>query len=111
MTAWTQASTGVVVKDWLPNLGFKIIHVKTPAGFINGTDTMAVDLTKYGARNIIGVIGFQETTAGSVTLMMAVSATTGGVAGLTTAVSSGTLTITTVLPANTCVTNFIIFAY
>jgi hypothetical protein len=111
MTVWTQSSTGVEVRDWLPNLGFKIVHVKVPSTFASGTDTLTVDLTKYGARNVIGVLGFQETTVGSVTQQMAVSATLGGAVGLTTSVSTGTLTITPLLPATTCVTDFIIFAY
>ena len=111
MVVWTESTSGVSVKDMVPGLGFKQILVKAPATFVNGTDTITVDLTKYGCRNIIGVLMFQETTAGSVTLLNAVSATTGGVVGLTTAVSSGTLTITPLLPANTCITNFIIFAY
>jgi len=111
MTAWTQATSGVSVNEITPALGFKMILVKTPATFVNGTDTMAIDLTKYGCRNCAGVLMFQETTAGSVTLLNAVSATTGGVVGLTTAVSAGTLTISPLLPANTCITNFVIFAW
>jgi hypothetical protein len=109
--AWVTTSTGVVCKEIVPNMGYKMIFARLPATFVNGTDTFAIDLTPYGCSKIAGVLMFQETTAGSVTLQSAVSATLVGVAGLTTAVSSGTLTITPLLPANTCITNFIIFAY
>jgi hypothetical protein len=110
--AWTDTTAGVVVKDVTPNLGVKIIHVRTPATFVNGTDTIAIDLKKFGANNISGVLMFEETTAGSITLQSAVSATLGGVSGFTTAVSAASvLTITPLLPANTCITSFIIFAY
>ena len=111
MVVWTQSSTGVNVEDMVPNLGFKQIMVRTPATFVNGTDTITVDLNRYGATKLAGIFMFQETTAGSVVVLSAVHASTGSDVGLTTTVASGVLTITPLLPANTCITNFVILAY
>jgi hypothetical protein len=110
--AWTDTTSGVTVKEITPNSGVKIIIVRTPATFSTTTnDTMAVDLTKFGAYYCAGVLGFQETTVGSITTQMGVTAA-GGLSGFTTAVVTGTLTITTVAPASgACVHSFIIFAY
>jgi hypothetical protein len=110
MTAWTDTSTGIVVKEVSPNSGLKIIHVKTGAGYVAAADTMAVDLKKFGANQCIGVLMFQETTAGSIIQQSAIKDDTGGVVGFTTAVVTGVLTITTKLPAVTCTHSFIIFA-
>ena len=111
MTAWTDTSVGVVVRDVVPDGAIKVIMVRAPAAFINNTDTMAVDLTHFGALQCLGVIGFQETTAGSITQQMSISVTTGGVVGMTTAcTAAGILTITPKSPASTCITTFIIFA-
>ena len=116
--AWTDTTAGVICKDISPNMGLKIIHARLPATFVNGTDTFAIDLRKFGATSCAGVLMFEETTAGSVTLQSAVSPTLGGVSGLTTAVvttagaiTTSILTITPLLPANTCITSFVIFAY
>lgn len=108
--AWTDTTTGVSVKELAPNGGMKIIAVKVPATFVNGTDTLAITLASYGATALLGVIGFQETTAKSVTTQFGVDAT-GGLKGMTTAVAAGVLTITPLLPANTCISTFIIFCY
>jgi hypothetical protein len=83
-----------------PNPGVKIIQVVTDATVVGGTDTLTVDLTKYGARNVHAVLGFDETTTGSVVVQEQP----------TTAVSSGVLTITLGGSA-TCVHTFYIFAY
>jgi len=108
--AWTDATAGVSVKEITPNSGVKIIVAKVPATFVNGTDTLAVDLKKFGANTVNGVLMFQESTAGSIVLQGAVHAATGSVVGFTTAVAAGVLTITPLLPASTCITSFIIFA-
>ncbi len=86
MTAFTDGTTsGVVTKVVTPDLGLKVIQVRVPATFEWGADTIVVDLANYGAKSVSGVLAFEETTAGSIT----VPATTG-----TTAVSSGVLTYT-----------------
>lgn len=86
MVAFTDGTTsGVVTKDIVPSLGVKVLQVRVPSTFVWGTDSIVVDLGNYGASKVSGVIAFEETTAGSVT----VAATAG-----TTAVSSGTLTYT-----------------
>ena len=53
---------------------------------VDAADTIAVDLTKYGinATGLIGVLGFEHTTANSITVQLQP----------TTAVSSGTVTLT-----------------
>ncbi len=86
MTAFTVGTTsGVVLKDIVPGLGVKVIQIRVPSTFIWGTDSIVVDLANYGASKVSGVLAFEETSAGSVT----VPATTG-----TTAVSGTTLTYT-----------------
>lgn len=86
MVAFTDGTTsGVETKNIAPILGVKIIQTRVPATFVWGTDTIVVDLGDYGASKVSGVVAFEETTAGSVT----VAATAG-----TTAVSSGVLTYT-----------------
>ena len=109
MVAFTDGTTsGVVTKDVTPNYGVKILQVRVPATFVWGTDTLAVDLTKYGAYYCAGVLGFVETTAGSITVPCGAVGTQLG----TTAVSSGTLTFTsTGCAANTKGGTLIIFAY
>ena len=102
MTVWTDKTIGVVGKDAIPNLGIKMVHIRTPATFVNGTDTLAVTLSDFGLTTFVAVLGFEETTAGSVSVP---------ITALTTSVTNGVLTIATTTPANTCVTDFIIFGY
>jgi len=111
MVTWTQASTGVSVKDMIPQLGFKQILVRIPATFVGGTDTITIDLSLYGCTNVVGTLVFRETTAGSVTGLNAVHAGTGSETGWTTAVASGVLTVAPILPPTTCIYNIIIWAY
>lgn len=83
-----------------PALGVKIIKVKLDAT-ADDTDTHAVDLTAYGCTNIDGILGFTESTTGSVVITEAP----------TTSVSSGTLTITVGGSTDNKARTFIIFAY
>ncbi len=86
MSTFTDGTTsGVVTKDVTPGLGVKLIQLRVPDTFVWGTDEIVVDLTKYGASKITGVLAFEETTEGSIV----VAATEGA-----TIVSSGTLTYT-----------------
>ena len=86
MVDFTDGTTsGVVVKD-MTNLNFKMLQVRVPATFVWGADSLIVDLKDYGANELAGVLAFEETTAGSVT----VQATEG-----TTSVASGVATIVT----------------
>lgn len=101
-------TAGVETKEIVPNSGVKILQVRVPATFVWGTDTLAVDLTKYGAKFCAGVLGFVETTAGSVTVTCGASGAQLG----TTAVSSGTLTFTSSgCAANTAGGTLVIFAF
>lgn len=103
MATFTDGTTsGVVTKDLIPNLGMKYIAVYVPATFVWGTDSIVVDLTKYGMRNIYAWHAFEETTAGSVVI-----AATG-----TTSVTTGTLTfVSTGSGANTCGGTLMIWGY
>jgi len=102
MSDFTDGTTsGVVTKDITPGLGVKVIQVRVPATFEWGSDAIIVDLKKYGANNITGVLAFEETTAGSI-----VAAATAG----STSVSSGTLTYTSA-GSGTNGGTIIIFAY
>ena len=85
MTDFTDGTTsGVVTKDIVPALGVKVLQVRVPDTFVWGTDSLIVDLGDYGASKVAGVLAFEETTEGSVS----VQATEG-----TTSVASGVLTI------------------
>ncbi len=97
MTAFAGVSS---IKEVAPNLGVKILKVKLDAT-ADDTDTIAVDLTDYGCSNIDGILGFTESTTGSVVITEAP----------TTAVSSGTLTITVGGSTDNKARTFIIFAY
>lgn len=109
MTAHTYTSAGFITRDAVPNQGLKILHVRTPATFVNGTDTFAIDLKKYGISVFVGFHAFRETTAGSVIAPFSVTTATTGLPSVTTAVSDGVLTFTPTLPATTCITDFIIY--
>lgn len=99
MTAIT-AEDDCTLTEVAPNLGLKIIHVLTDATVVGGTDTVTVDLTKFGCTNIHGVHVFDETTTGSVAVLQAP----------TTSVSSGTLTVD-LGGSDTGVKSIIIYAY
>lgn len=68
--------------DVMQNDGVREIWVETEAG--DSGDTTTVDLSKYGATDLKGILGFVETTDGSVVVQEQP----------TTAVTDGTLTIT-----------------
>lgn len=93
------AETGTVY-EVAPNLGVKVLKVKAGATADDG-DTIAVDLTQYGCTNIDGIIGFTESTTGSVVITEAP----------TTAVSEGTLTITIGGSTDDKARTFIVYAY
>lgn len=97
MTALGEVGTKVSL---IPALGATVIQVVTAATVVGGTDTLTVDLTDFGCTNIHGILGFDETTTGSVVVNQQP----------TTAVSGGTLTITTT-GSETCVKTFYVFAY
>jgi len=109
MTDFTDGTTdGVVTRDVTPGLGVKIIQVRVPATFVWGTDNLIVDLKDYGAGYCSGVLGFVETTEGSVTVPCGAAGTQLG----TTAVASGVLTFTSSgCAANTAGGTLVIFAY
>lgn len=97
MTTFTDGTTsGVSTQPVTAPSNVKLIKVTIPTTFVWGTDVLSIDLTKYGGRTLLGWWCFEETTAGSV-VVPAFSTST------TTAVSSGTLTLTTTgASANTC---------
>ncbi len=103
MVAFTDGTTaGVVTKDVVPQMGVKVLQVRVPSTFVWGTDSIVVDLSKYGCKNIAGFLAFEETTAGSV-----VVAATG-----TTSVTTGTLTyVSTGSSANTVGGTLVLFAF
>ena len=88
MVDFTDGTTsGVVVKD-MTNLNFKMLQVRVPATFVWGTDSLIVDLKDYGANELAGVLAFEETTAGSVTVQ-ATEGITSVASGVATIVSGG----------------------
>ena len=109
MVDFTDGTTaGVVTRDIVPAMGVKILQVRVPATFVWGTDLLVVDLADYGATYCAGVLGFVETTAGSITVPCGAAGTQLG----TTAVASGILTFTSVgAAANTAGGTLVIFAY
>jgi hypothetical protein len=94
------AVTGSVIKEVAPNAGVKVLQVVTPDTADNA-DTVAVDLTAYGCKNIAGILGFTQSTTGSVVITEAP----------TTAVSAGILTITIGGATANKARTFLIFAY
>jgi hypothetical protein len=84
----------------VPNAGIKLIQVVTADTVIGGTDTLTVDLSKYGCRNLHAILGFDETTTGSIVVQQQP----------TTSVTAGVLTITTT-GSDTGVKTFYIWAY
>jgi hypothetical protein len=91
--------TGTVY-EVLPNPGVKILKVKAATTADDG-DTIAVDLTAYGCSKIDGILGFTESTEGSIVITEAP----------TTAVVTGTLTITVGGATDNKARTFIVFAY
>ncbi|KKM82741.1 hypothetical protein LCGC14_1316540 [marine sediment metagenome] len=88
MTALGDVGTNTEIA---PNLGVKVIQAHfddtigtAGGGAVGGTDTVTVDLTKFGCTNIHGLLLFDETTTGSVIATQAPTST---------AVSAGVLTI------------------
>jgi len=89
MTNFTDGTTsGVVTKD-MTNLGFKQLQVRVPDTFVWGTDSLIIDLTDYGAVDLAGVLAFEETTEGSVTIQATEGTTSVTSAGVATIVSGG----------------------
>jgi len=97
MTALGDVGTNTEI---VPNAGVKMIQCVTPATVIGGTDTITVDLGDFGCTKLHGIVGFDESTTGSVVVTQAP----------TTAVSSGVVTITLGGSA-TVVHTFILWAY
>ena len=80
MTAITSDCT---FRENTPALGIKEIVVITPATAAH-TNTIAVDLAKYGIGTVLGVDGYEHSTTDSIIIK----------GTQTTAVATGTLTIT-----------------
>lgn len=97
MTDLGEIGTATIVT---PNCGTSIIQVVTDNA-PHAADTLTVDLTQYGCRNIHGILAFRETSSGIIV--------TDGAP--TTAVASGVLTITVGTGANDKIRMFQIFAY
>jgi hypothetical protein len=64
MTAITE-NTDFFVGQGLPNCGFKTLLISTVSTVDSG-DTIDVDISKYGAGAVMGLIGFVHTTQNSV---------------------------------------------
>jgi len=90
MAALLAEGTDYVIKRVTPVGGITQLFIRT-VDTVDATNTLALTLNKWGIgpKGFIGVIAFVETTAGSVYAQEAV----------TTAVSSGVLTLT--IPAGT----------
>lgn len=85
--------------DIMQNDGVRPIYVRVASG--DSADTTTVDLTAYGCTTLVGILGFVETTPGSVVATEAP----------TTSVTTGTLTIT--IGGSTItgkVRNYVVFA-
>ena len=83
MTALGDVGTTIEVA---PNLGMKVLLVETPATFIGGTDSITVDLTKYGCTKIKAIFASSATTTGTVVVAATANVTsiTSGVAVIET---------------------------
>jgi len=94
-------TAGVVTKDVIPQLAIKVLQVRVPVTFLWGTDILAIDLTRYGATMLAGVMSFEETTEGSIVVARA----------CTTSVTAGVASITSTAGGEARFGTFIIFAY
>lgn len=89
-----------VVTEIAPALGVKEFMIVTAATADNG-NTVTVDLTAHGCKNIHGIIGFTESTTGSIVITEAP----------TTTVTAGSLVITIGGSTPNKVRTFVIYAY
>ena len=71
-------------KEIAPNAGVKFLQIFLDDASADDGDTFTVDLTKYGCTNLMGIIGWQHATEGSVITTEAP----------TTEVTAGVLTVT-----------------
>lgn len=90
--------TDFFVKSDLPNCSFKTLLVSTVTT-ADSSDTLTVDLSKYGGGQLMGVYGFTHTTANSVVIQEQP----------TTSVSGSTLTITIGGASSDQARHFVIF--
>lgn len=84
MTAITEG-TDYFVSQALPNAGFKTLLISTVTT-ADTDDTIEVDISKYGAGAVMGVIGFTHTTANSVVVQEQPTTT---MSGLTLTITIG----------------------
>ncbi len=84
MTALGEVGTRTEVT---PVSGVKWLQVFLNDATADNGDTLTVDLTQYGCKHIHGILGFRETTAGSV--MVAEQPTTSVTAGVLTITIGG----------------------
>ena len=87
MTALTQ-DTDYFVKQNGPNSNFIEIMVST-VNTVDATNTLTVDMSKYGGNQLIGVIGFKHTTNNSVAVQEQPTTTVSGTT-VTITVEAGT---------------------
>ncbi len=81
MTALGEIGT---VTQVAPNPGVKVLMLELPDTVIGGTDTVQIDLGDHGAKTLLAIDVYDQTTTGSVVVSEAP----------TTVVTSGVLVIT-----------------
>jgi len=84
MTAITEL-TDFWINHGLPNAGLKTLVVSC-IDTVDNSDTLEVDLTKYGCGAVLGVIGFTHTTENSVVIQEQPTTT---MSGLTLTITVG----------------------
>jgi len=89
------------ITEVAPNAGVKVILAATPATFIGGTDSVAIDLGDYGASKVYSAHCMSMTTTGDV----------GAVATCTVDSNSSGVIVLSTSAAGTNIYNFIIYAY
>jgi phosphosulfolactate synthase (CoM biosynthesis protein A) len=90
--------TGYFVKSTQPSFGMKKLLVST-INTVDSSDTLTVDLAKYGWGSMCGIIGWTHTTENSVAIQEQP----------TTTMSGSTLTITVGGASNDQVRHYLIF--
>lgn len=63
MTALGEIGT---VTQVAPNAGVKVLMLELPDTVIGGTDTVAIDLGDFGAKTLLAIDVYDQTTTGSV---------------------------------------------
>lgn len=82
------ALTGARTREVAPLAEARELSIELPST-VDATDTFTLDLTRYGATRLTGILGFDHTTDGSVVVTVAPTTTVSAAGVLTVTVGAG----------------------